>query len=85
VYAHEHGDRCISGRNLFERDEVGAGVRAQSIILLGHHHAEESELAKLLHQARLEVGLLIPLGRVRSDFRPRELARELLNLGLFFS
>jgi len=45
VHAHGDGDRRIDGGDLLERDEIGAGVEAESTQLLGDEHAEEPELA----------------------------------------
>ena len=81
VHAHEDGDRRIGRGDLFQRDQVRAGISAQPIVLLGQHHAEESELAQLLHERRLEVALSrshsAAYGAISAQ---RELARELLNL-----
>ena len=72
------------GGNFFEGNQVGAGVGAESVVLLRQHHAEESQLTELLDQRWLEVRALVPVGRVRNDFRLPEVTRQLLNFGLFF-
>src|SRR6185295_10530439 len=54
--AHEDGDRRVSGGDFLERDEISARIGAKSVVLLRQHHAEESQLAELGNERRLEIG-----------------------------
>ena len=73
-------DSRVAARELLEhehvRDEVGPGAA----VLLRHADAHQAELGELREDVAREAVLAIPLGRVRLDLGPHEVARERLDL-----
>ena len=78
---HRHRDTYpgIRARELLEHEDVGEEVGAGAAVLLGHTHAEQSQLRELRHELVGKAVLAIPLGGVRCDLRLRQLACQRLD------
>ncbi len=80
VHRDGDADARIATRELLEDEDVGEEVGAGAAVLLRQADAHQPELGELAEEVAREVMLAIPLGRVRLDLRPDEVARERLDL-----
>jgi hypothetical protein len=67
VHAHQHGGGRVGDGDLLEREEIRQRVESKPVILLGNEHAEEAQRAELADDGAIEVGIAVPLRRVRRE------------------
>ena len=79
VNADECGGRGTTDGDLLDRERVGRIVRVGAAPFLGHHHAEQTELAQLGHGGVGNPSGLVPFRGKRSECAAREIARGIAN------
>jgi len=84
VHAHEYCRRRVDRGDFLEGNEIRQGVEAESVVLLGDHHAEKTKISEFADEGRLEVRVTIPGVGIGSDLALGELARGGLNRALLF-
>ncbi len=82
VHGDRHADAGVRARELLEHQDVREEARAGTAVLLRHADAHQAELAERSEQLAWKPVRAIPLGGVRLDLGPREVAGERLDLAL---
>ena len=80
VHRDGDADARVGARELLEHEDVGEEVGAGAAVLLRHADAHQAELGELREDLAREAMLAIPLGGVRLDLLPREVAGQRLDL-----
>jgi hypothetical protein len=82
VHAHHRGARRTARGNFFERERIRHVVGVRTAPFRGHHHAEQTQLAHLLHHFVGQDAVAIPLRGVRRKPFCGEFARRVANHAL---
>ncbi|MDT4837894.1 hypothetical protein FQZ97_716370 [compost metagenome] len=84
VDAHQRAEGAVAGGDFLHRQGIGHVVDVAAAPLLGHHHAEQAQLAHLLHQPVVDPAGLFPgLGPGR-DLGAGEVPRHVADHALLF-
>ncbi|MNJ42553.1 hypothetical protein D3C77_375250 [compost metagenome] len=85
VDAHQRAGGAIAGGDLLDRQGIGDIVGVAAAPLLGHDHAEQAQLAHLLHHAVIDPAGLFPGLGMGGDFAAGEIPGHVADHDLFFS